>query len=66
MFVTSYIIYIYIVDLVQGIILTFSHTHIDSLPTVTVIIRGPAGRQVWSLQMRQNPRSENVREEMKI
>ena len=31
------------------------------LPTVTGIIRGPAGRQVWSLQMRQHPRSDKVR-----
>ena len=38
-----------------------SYLILDSLPTVTAIIRGPAGRQVWSMQMRQHPRSENVR-----
>ena len=33
---------------------------LGTLPTVTGIVRGPASRQVWSLQLRHHPRSDIV------
>jgi hypothetical protein len=30
------------------------------LPTLTAILRSPTGRHVWSMQLRHNPRSEEV------
>ena len=33
---------------------------LGTLPTVTGIVRGPASRQVWSLQLRHHPRSNIV------
>ena len=32
------------------------------LPTLTAILRSPTGRHVWSMQLRHNPRSEEVSE----
>ncbi len=38
----------------------FNESDINPLPTVTAVVRSLTGRHVWSMQLRTNPRSQQV------